>query len=382
MSNLFNNLKKYVTDPKFRQLASYNKKATSFWEKWRPTLELELDELLKRSPLDLLEVTKMYAGVTNFPELELTPADVESLQKLMGKYGRTQLIRDLVSSGASTKLLSMVAIPAFAAADGMGIDPKKSEECIYTVGVLLPVSADIADSVLDHDLKPHPKITQVDWEAAHRLSAAGLYSIGQTYLKSMDERIKQRTDKGVQNVSRAEKLDIMAKASTDVSISTLEEIYNGKIGEIEATVFGCINILGGDKHPEFEPGSLYMANEAQVADDFEDMTNEPVSVPIPSFFLTYAREAGREPQPTEDGLNQIIRKAAIESRTKGQIYHQKVVGEFEKLDPSFTTKPVFDSILEYMNEYFVGSYDAFMEGKTFTSISKKLAKLMPVPYKI
>lgn len=378
-----------MSDPKFRQLVKYKNEADDFWSRWKKTLEDELNQFLKLSPLELLESTKQFADVTVFPELALNSSSINQMQTLISRYGREQLAKDLINYGTNTKLLTMLVAPALAAADGMGVDRSQSEKCIYAVGINHAVAADIADSVLDKDLKSNPALTTEEWVSSYILGAAALYRIGQDYLKTMDERIKVRTDKGIEIVSRAEKLDLLAKTSPDVSESTVEEIYDGKIGEIEGTIFSCINILGGEKHPEFEPGSLHLANEGQIGDDYEDMMENsvPPIVPNPSFFLTYARNFWRDKQATSDTdiateLDDVIRRAAIESKTKGQIYHQKVVGEYEKLDQSFPTKAVFDSILDYMNKYLVSNYEIFMEGKTFPTIRPQLAKLMQVPYKV
>ncbi|MEM2851126.1 MAG: hypothetical protein QXW18_04900 [Candidatus Bathyarchaeia archaeon] len=375
---------KYIIEMAFKnrrgmlQALNYQKKAKQFWREKRAQLIGELYQLLLSSSGESLsDLTRSFANRIGFPELCCDKDEIRRFRETSNMYGVKELIENLIDFGARTKLVSMLIAPALAQAEGIGIDAKNTNKCIYSVGLCHPISADMSDCILDDDIPKHPIIPYENWVIAYKIGAASIFYIGQKHAQTLGDRIMERLEKGLDVVSEAQRLDLEAKKSSYVPLSVIEKIYDGKIGEIEATIFSCIDILGGSRHPQFERGSLYLANEVQIEDDNQELLgeggHEKPGIPNPSFFLNFCRDRWKR---GERDLEDIMRGAAIDSYRKGEEYHAKVKEECEKLGSTFHTKPFFEVTILYMHKLLVESHNRFLKGTTYPILKPQLAKLI------
>lgn len=365
----------------------YSAQAENFLINKKRQLADELYTFYKNTqPNKMYDVIKSYSDEIGFPELRSDITQVNKLYKLIEDKGGRKVIDYLVNKGFNTKLADMLVMPALLAIDGMKIDRKVGETIAYSVGLLYPVSSDMADSVLDGDFPKHPEIPDDLWVTAYSMGAASLLEIARhPHLDSIDERVRQRADRGIQRVAYAEKLDVEAKTSKTTPIEIIEKIYQGKIEEIERTVFECINIPANYSGEPLIDGSGYLAHKMQIGDDFQDLLghNEEnlISVANPSYFLTYCRQSwnkkNREINNLGEELENVIKEANINTRTKAREYHIRLEGEFEKLEQEkVSTKPLFGPIVRGTEKYIDDLYKNFASGITFPQIKKELRRLL------
>jgi hypothetical protein len=144
-----------------------------------------------------------------------------------------------------------------------------------------------------------------------------------------------------------------------------------------------MNILSGNKFPTLENGARDLAVQAQIYDDYKDLLGEDGNIPHfpnPSYFLTYCREhwkkMSEKQEKRDEELEQTMLLAAIDTKTKGMEYHQKVKGEFEKLGQTFSTRNELELIVSEVNKKLVETHDAFRAGKTFADLKKELEQLL------
>jgi len=360
------------------QALHYHRKAKQFWREKRTQLIGELCQLIMSSSDESLsDLTRNYANRIGFPKLFCDGNEIRQFRETLSKYGEKELIENLLDFGTRTKLVSMLIAPALAEAEGLGVDAKNTDKCVYSIGLCHPISADMSDCILDDDIPKHPLIPYENWTIAYKIGAASVFYIGQKHAQTLGDQIMERLEKGLDVVSEAQRLDLQAKKSSYVPLSVIEKIYDGKIGEIEATIFSCIDILGGSRYPQFERGSLYLANEVQIEDDNQELLgeggHEKPRIPNPSFFLNFCRDRW---QRGEKDLENIMREAAIDSYRKGEEYHTKVEEECEKLGATFRTKPFFDVTIWYMHKLLVESHNRFLKGTTYSVLKPQLAKLI------
>jgi hypothetical protein len=192
------------------------------------------------------------------------------------------------------------------------------------------------------------------------------------------KRIIARLNKGVKKVSEKQMLDLEVKNLPYVDVSTLEEIYDGKICEIEATVFSTLPSSKTDIVKIFEEGARFFAGELQVVDDFEDLLGDinlqkSPEIPNPSFFLTYCIDLWRSGRRD---MKDIMREAARKTWEKGQEYNEKVMDAFNGLPKGFKTKPFFEVTLWYYNKVLKDRLKQFLKGKTYPVIGDQLLKLL------
>jgi hypothetical protein len=369
------------------QTKKYNKKAKEFWKNKNSQLIDEITRMVdSSSDFELVKISKDLAVRTGFHELACGVGEVHELKKIIEIFGKDVVIPDFVNYGTRTGFLTVVIAPALAAADGLGdVDEKNVDEWLYGIGICLPVSADICDSVLDEEVMRHALIPYRTWITCHKLGAALMFKIGlnhakniKTGNKTLDEKIMDRLLRGIKKVSEKQRIDCEVKKSSYVPLPKLEEIYDGKICEIEATVFGTLPSKKTKLVKAFESGARHLAGELQVVDDIEDLLGDPnldkpPEVPNPSFFLTYCID---EWKSGEKNIEKIMEQAAKKTLARGEKYHKKVMEAFDKLPKKFPTRPFFEITLWYYNKVLKDKVKEFLKGKTYPTIKPKLLKIL------
>ncbi|MDI6826402.1 MAG: hypothetical protein QMD36_04400 [Candidatus Aenigmarchaeota archaeon] len=367
------------------QAKEYNKKAKEFWKKKQPQLVKEIWRILSsNSDLQLAKISKNFVKRTGFKELKCSVGEIHELKKLL--KDQKFFIEDFVNYATRTGFLTVVIAPALAAADGLGdVDEEAMNEWLYSIGICLPVSADVCDSVLDNEVMKHSSIPYKTWVSCHKLCAAIIFHVGMDRIKNiktvdeeLNKRIIKRLNDGVEKVCEKQKMDFEAKKSAYVDISTLKEIYDGKICEIEATVFGTLPSTKTDIVKVFEEGAHFFAGEMQVVDDFEDLlgdTNLQKSpeIPNPSFFLTHCIDIWNSGRRDIEG---ILEEAARKNWERGQEYHKKVMDAYDRLPKRFKTRPFFEVTLWYYNKVLKDRFNQFLKGETYPEIKSQLLKLL------
>lgn len=369
------------------QSKKYNKKAKEFWKNKQPQLIEEITRILNSSSdLDLLKISRNFVERTGFPELICDIDEIREFRRILRVFGQDIVISDFVGYGTRTGFLTVVIAPALAAGEGLGdVDEKTMNEWLYSIGICLPVSADVCDSILDKEVLKHPLIPYRTWIICHKLGAAIIFRIGlnhakkiRTGRKSLDKRIAARLEEGIKKVCEKQRLDCEVKKSPYVPLSTLEEIYDGKICEIEAAVFGTLPSRRLDIVKTFEEGARFFAGELQVADDMEDLLGDAnigksPEIPNPSFFLTHCIDLWNS---GERDVKEIMKKAAKKTLERGEEYHAKVMKAYKRLPSGFPTKPFFEVTLWYYNKVLKDRFKQFLKGKTYSSLRPKLLKIL------
>jgi len=368
------------------QSKKYNKKAKEFWKVKEQMMIDEITKYMSGPEEKLLKLSRNYAKKIGFNELTCNKEDVKSFKRILKHFGEEIVVPDFVRYATRTGFLTVVIAPALAAADGLGgMDEKSLNEWLYGIGICLPVSADVCDSVLDEEVLRHPLIPYETWITCHKLGAAIIFYIGLEHvekIKTGDGKIKKRILKrlkeGLDNVSEKQMADYKAQTEPYTSLNLIEKIYEGKICEIEATVFGTIPSKKFDIIKIFEEGARFFAGELQIADDIEDLLGdvnlckEP-SVPNPSFFLTYSIDLWNK---GESDIKKIIEGAMKRTLERGEKYHEKVEEALEKLPKDFPTRPFFEITLWYYNKVLKNKVKEFLKGDTFSEIEPKLLKIL------
>jgi len=340
------------------QAKKYNKKAKEFWKNGNEQLINEITEIIdSSSDLELVKISKNFVAKTGFTQMSCSVSDVNDLKKIIKVFGKDIVIPDFVNYGTRTGFLTVVIAPALAAVEALGdVDESNIEEWLYGIGICLPVAADICDSVLDEEVMRHSLIPYRIWLILHKLGAAIIFKIGLNHVKKiktgdkkLDKRIVDRLFQGIKKVSEKQMIDYKVKESHYVPVKKLDEIYDGKVCEIEATVFGTLPSNKSKIVKIFEEGARYFAGELQIADDFEDLIGDPnlqklPEVPNPSFFLTYSIDLWKS---GKRDVKKIMIEAAKKTLERGKDYHKNVVDAFNKLPKKFKTKPFFEVTLWY-----------------------------------
>ena len=369
------------------QAKEYNKKAKEFWKNKQPQLIEEIIQILNsNSDLKLAKISKDFVRQTGFKELICSVDEIHELKKFLKVTDNKFVINDFVNYATRTGFLTIVIAPALAATDGLGdVREEVLNEWLYGIGICLPVSADVCDSVMDNEVLKHSSVPEKTWNTCHKLCAVIIFQIGMNHIKniktgdeSLDKRIITRLNKGVKKVCEKQKMDLEVKNSVYVDISTLEEIYEGKICEIEATVFGTLPSNKTDIVRVFEEGAHFFAGELQVVDDFEDLLGDvnlqkSPEIPNPSFFLTYCIDLWRSGR---NDIGDIMREAARKTWERGQEYHEEVMKAFNRLPKDFKTKPFFKVTLWYYNKVLKDRLKQFLKGKTYPMIKDQLMKIL------
>jgi len=368
------------------QAKKYNKKAKEFWKIKEQEMIDEITEYMTGPDEKLLKLSKNYAQKLGFRELLCTKEELEAFKRILRHFGEQIVIPDFVRYGTRTGFLTVVITPALAAADGIGdMDEKVVNEWLYGIGICLPVSADVCDSVLDKEVLKHPLIPYNTWITCHKLGAAIIFYIGlkhveniKTGVKTLDKRIIKRLGEGLKYVCEKQKMDYEAQKNPYIALRLIEKIYEGKICEIEATVFGTLPSQKLDFVQTFEEGARYFAGELQIADDIEDLLGddnlgkEP-AIPNPSFFLTYCIDFWNK---GERDIRKIMENAIKKTLERGEQYHAKVENALEKLPKKFSTRPFFEMTLWYYNKVLKDKVKQFMKGNTYTEIEPKILKIL------
>ncbi len=385
--------KKYILSLLFKnrkglfQLKEYNKKAKEFWKRKKSELTEEITKTFRKaSDEDLMKICDEFKEETGFSEFGCTKEEISEIRKVMREFGQDEVIKDFVEYGTRTGFLTMVIAPALAAAEGAGdVEKNVIDEWLYAIGICLPVSADICDSIMDKEVINHPSIPKKVWINIHKLGAAIIFYRAKKHMrriktnnKKLNKRIMERVKQGIKKVSEKQMMDLEVKKSAYVPLSKLEEIYDGKICEIEATVFGTLPSKKMNIVKTFEKGASFFAGEMQVVDDIEDLLGDAnigkkPEIPNPSFFLTYCFDLWNS---GERNIKEIMKKAARKTLKKGEEYHRKVVEAYEKLPKKFPTRPFFDIILWYYNKVLKDRVKEFLKGKTFAVLEPQLKKIL------
>lgn len=342
--------------------------------------------LTSSTDLQLAKLSKDFVRQTCFKELICGVDEIHEFKKVLSNPSKEFLMKDFINYATRTGFLTVVIAPALAAADGLGdIREEIMDEWLYSIGICLPVSADVCDSIMDKEVMKHPSVPEKTWVACHKLCAAIIFNIGMEHIKniktgdeSLYKRIINRLNKGVKKVCEKQMMDFKVKNMAYVEVSKLEEIYDGKICEIEATVFGTLPSNKTDLINIFEEGARSFAGELQVVDDFEDLLGDinlqkQPELPKPSFFLTYCIDLWRSGRRD---MKDIMRGAARKNWEKGQEYHEKVMNAFNRLPKGFKTKPFFEVTLWYYNKVLKDRLNQFLKGKTYPQIENQLFKLL------
>ncbi|HKZ45295.1 MAG TPA: hypothetical protein VJ343_01165 [archaeon] len=370
------------------KLMRYSGEAETFWKESKANLIDELYDILINKPRqDVRGITKRYADRLSLPQLDCDESEIGKFYEIMKTHGEKNFVASIVDSGSKTDLIKELTVPALIAIDGMEIARKDGENCLATL-CYLSLSSDMGDGVLDNEV-PRPlnsSIPYEKWVSGYKIVAAGAFNISESRLKTMDEKIQERVGRGLAKVTLAEELDLKYSREREVPINVLDEIYEGKIAEIQKTIFGSLNILGGNRYPTLEAGAGYLADEAQILDDYEDLLGEDNKEPIipnPSYFLTYCRiEWKKKPRnivnKLEQELVETMKDASIDTKTKAMEFHAKVEGEYEKLNEGFKTKPFIAFIVEEVNKKVSRAHETFATGgdKTFGPLIPQIKKLV------
>jgi len=369
------------------QAKKYNKKAKEFWKVGEEQMITEVKELFNTSSDEkLLQISKNYANKLDLKELLCSKDEIEELRKIVKHFGKDVVITDFVRYGTRTGFLTVVVAPALAAAEGIGgIKGDVMNEWLYGIGICLPVSADVCDSVIDNEVLKHPLIPHKTWIICHKIGAAIIFYIALKHIKNvktgkkdLDRRIFRRLTEGLDSVAKKQKMDFKAQRLPRVSLNMLEKIYDGKICEIEATVFGTIPSNKLDLVKIFEEGARNFAGELQVVDDIEDLlgdTNlgkEP-TIPNPSYFLTYCKEMWRD---GKRNAKKIMEEAAKKTLEMGEKYHEGVIKALDNLPKNFSTRPFFEITIWYYNRVLKDKVKEFKKGETYSVIEPKLIELL------
>ena len=368
------------------QTKRYNKKAKEFWKVKESQMIDELIELLAEKNANLLRMNRGFVRRIGFPELSCSLGEIEELRKIINIFGEDLVISDLVKYMTRTGFLTMVIAPGLAAAEGMGdVHRRDLEEWLYGIAICLPVCADVCDLVLDEEVLKHSLIPYSSWLIAHKMGATLLFYISLKHIdeikhcgKNIKRRIIKRLNDGLNRVCEKQKLDMRAKENPKISFRAIESIYEGKICEIEATVFGTIPSKKIDLVQTFEEGAKNFAGEMQIVDDIEDLLGdenlgkEP-EIPNPSFFLAYCIDAWNK---GERDLEEIMKVAAERTLERGERYHQKVLEAFDGLPKKFPTKPFFNVTLWYFNQVLKDKVKKFLKGDTFEVLKPKLEEIL------
>lgn len=369
------------------QAKKYNKKAKEFWKNKNEELINELTEIMESSSdLELFKISKDFVTRTSFTQMICSVSDIQDLRKIIKVFGKDVVYSDFVNYGTRTGFLTVVIAPALAAVEALGdVNESNIEEWLYGIGICLPVAADICDSVLDNEVMRHPLIPYRIWIILHKLGAAIIFRIGLNHAKNiktgdkkLDKKIIERLFEGIKKVSQKQMIDYEVKDSRYVSIKKLNEIYDGKVCEIEATVFGTLPSKKTDIIKTFEEGARYFAGELQIADDFEDLIGDPnlqklPEIPNPSFFLTYSIDLWKS---GKKDVKKVMVEAAKKTLERGKEYHKGVVDAFDRLPKKFKTKPFFEVTLWYYNKVLNERFKEFSKGKTYSTLRSQLLKMM------
>jgi len=369
------------------QLKKYNKKAKEFWKNRNEELINEITQIIdSSSDLELVKISKDFVAKTGFSDMICSMSDVLDLRKIMKVFGKDVVISDFVNYGTRTGFLTVVIAPALAAAEALGdVNEPNMEEWLYGIGVCLPVAADVCDSVMDEEVMRHPLIPYRIWIVCHKMGAAIIFKIGLNHVKNirmidkkLNKKIIDRLFQGVKNVSQKQMIDYRVKHSHYVPVKKLDEIYDGKVCEIEATVFGTLPSKKTDIVKIFEEGARHFAGELQIADDFEDLIGDPnlqklPEIPNPSFFLTYSIDLWKS---GNKDIKKIMIEAAKKTLERGKEYHKNVVDAFNKLPKNFKTKAFFEVTLWYYSKVLNERFKEFLKGRTYPSLRTQLLKMM------
>ena len=369
------------------QAKKYNKKAKEFWKVREEEIIGEVKRFIDSNTDEkLFRVSKNYAKKLGFKELTCSKDDIEALRRIIKHFGEDIVITDFIRYATRTGFLTVVIAPALAAAEGIGgIKKNTIDEWLYGIGICLPVSADISDSVMDEEVLKHPLIPYNTWIILHKLGAAIIFYIGLKHIeniKTEDEkiydRIIKRLGEGLKSVTEKQLMDYEAQKSPQTSLRVIEKIYEGKICEIEATVFGTIPSDKIEIIKTFEEGARNFAGELQVVDDIEDLLGdinlgkEP-KIPNPSFFLTYCIDLWNR---NTRYIKKIMEAAMKKTFERGDKYHEKVMQTFDELPKNFPTKPFFQITLWYYNKVLKDKVKEFFKGDNYPIIEPKLSKIL------
>jgi len=369
------------------QAKKYNKKAKEFWKIKNDQLINEILEIIdSSSDLELVKISKDFVKKTGFTQMICSVIDVNDLKKIIKVFGKDVVISDFVNYGTRTGFLTVVIAPALAAIEALeDVDESNIEEWLYGIGICLPVAADICDSVLDEEVMRHTLIPYRIWVILHKLGAAIIFRIGLNHAKKiktgdkkLDKKIIDRLFQGIKKVSEKQMLDYKVKDSPYVPVKKLNDIYDGKICEIEATVFGTLPSKKNNIVKIFEDGAHHFAGELQIADDFEDLIGDSnlqklPEIPNPSFFLTYSIDLWKS---GKRDIKQIMNDAAKKTLDRGKEYHKGVIDALNKLPKKFKTKPFFEVTLWYYNKVLNERFKEFSKGKTHPELRSQLLKIM------
>ena len=369
------------------QAKEYNKKAKEFWKNKQTVFTEEIKRVLNsNTDLQLTKLSKDFVRETCFNDLICSVDEIHEFKKILNDPNKKFILNDFVNYATRTGFLTVVIAPALAAAEGVGgIREEVMDQWLYGIGICLPVSADVCDSIMDKEVMKHPSIPERAWITCHKLCSAIIFQIGMDHINNiktgdsnLDKKIIIRLNKGVKKVCEKQQMDLEVKDLDYVNIPTLEEIYDGKICEIEATVFGTMPSNKTDIVRVFEEGARFFAGELQVVDDFEDLLGDTniqkqPEVPKPSFFLTYCVDLWRSGRKD---LEDIMKEAARKSLERGREYYEEVKNAFNRLPKDFKTKPFFHVTLWYYNKVLDDRFNQFLKGKTYPQIKNQLLKIL------
>ena len=369
------------------QVKKYNKKAKEFWKKKNEQLVNEIIEIIdSNSDLELVKISKDFVAKTGFTEMNCSVSDIHDLKNIIKIFGKDVVIPDFVNYGARTGFLTVVIAPALAAAEALGdLDESNIERWLYGIGICLPVAADICDSILDEEVMRHPLIPYRVWIICHKIGAAMIFRIGLNQIKEiktddnkLDKKIINRLFHGIKKVCEKQMIDYKVKEAKYVPVKKLDEIYDGKVCEIEATVFGTLPSKKTEIVKTFEEGARYLAGELQIVDDFEDLIGDSnlqklPEVPKPSFFLTYSVDLWKS---GKRDVKTIMNEAAKKTLERGKEYHKYVIDAFNGLPKKFKTKPFFEVTLWYYNKVLNERFKEFLKGKTYSTLTPQLLKIL------
>ena len=369
------------------QVKKYNKRAKEFWKNKNDQLVNEIIEIIdSNSDLELVKISKDFVAKTGFKEMICSVSDIHDLKNIIKVFGKDLVISDFVNYGARTGFVTVVIAPALAAAEALGdLDESNIERWLYGIGICLPVAADICDSILDEEVMRHPLIPYRIWIICHKIGAAIIFRIGLNQIKEiktgdskLDKKIINRLFQGIKKVCEKQMIDYKVKEARYVPVKKLDEIYDGKVCEIEATVFGTLPSKKTEIVKTFEEGARYLAGELQIVDDFEDLIGDTnlqklPEVPKPSFFLTYSVDLWKS---GKRDVKTIMNEAAKKTLGRGKEYHKHVIDAFNGLPKKFKTKPFFEVTLWYYNKVLNERFKEFLKGRTYSTLRPQFLRMM------
>ncbi len=370
------------------QANEFKHSAEQFWEEYRPRLANELEEELSVPTYGLVDMTEAYAKEILVPSIQCSEQEITDFQKHLNEKGCSikELSGYFSNRATSLQFVQLLLMPGLAYAKGLGdMDENNARSWLTGVGLLYPLSSDVADDALDCDYPSYPRISYKELRVFYKLAAPALLQLGKKYYSKtstgdaiLDRQLRIKLDEALREVSEGNKKDLEAKKRKDVTMEELFPLYNGKIAAVEREVFNSVPSKKRNIVDIFEEGAGFLAFAIQLRDDYDDLLGDPEnktkpSVPNPSFFLTFFRDYVRS---GERDYLKAFRKAAEDTKKVASKQFDELKQCYDRIPDSFETKPFFKSITALFEHKYNRRHEEVMRSKTLPDILAELQTLL------